>query len=145
MKTENDLYEALSNEWRELEKEIFEKYSKLLENNKNTHEKPLKGILNFNQTQRTLWETINLLDQVTIEAMKEKTSLVRCLLTLLTAWHNNYDQPAMKNVSDRFFKHEITNVIKSSHADDAIMNVINNLRQLADWLTNLKKNKVQRV
>ena len=139
MKTENDLYEALSNGWFELEKEIFQKYSKAIENNKIIHEKPLKGDLKFNQTQKTMWETINLLDQLTIETMKEKTLLVRCLMTLLTAWHDNYEQPAMKNVSNRFFENEIKNVIQLSQAEGKIIDVINNLRQLV--LLNLSGDK----
>ena len=77
-----------------------------------------------------MWETVNLLDQVILETMKEKTLLFRCLMTLLQAWHDNYDQPAMKNVSNRFFEHEITNLMKSSHAEGMIINVINDLRQL---------------
>ena len=85
MKTEKELYETITEKWSETEKEIFEMYSKLAENNKSAHEKPLKGLLNFDETQRALWKGINLLDQLYIESMKEKTLLFKCIMTLLVS------------------------------------------------------------
>ena len=126
MKTEQELYEFLLENWFAKEKEILEQLSKLAENNKSVHEKPLnKGLLDFNDTQRATWKSINLLDQLFIESLKEKALLVECLMFLLSTWHENYDQPAMKSASDRFFENDIANMVKSFHAGSLIAGAIN--------------------
>jgi len=131
MKTEEDLFNTLSEKWILTEKEIYESYSELLKKNKEIHEKPFDSHIKFNETEKTLLQSINTLDQLIINSMMKKTLLVKCILTLLTAWHENYDQPAMLNVSNRFSDHEITTFMKTSKkADLAISDVINNLRQL---------------
>ena len=130
MKTEKELDESISEEWLESEKEIHLKYSQLINDNKKIHAKPLAGLIDFNDKERAFWETINLLDQLSIEAMKEKTLTISCLTTLFKVWCDNYDQPAMRNVSTKWIEQEFANELKSSHAETSIIDVINNLRQL---------------
>ena len=130
MITEQELLESITKNWLDSEKQIFRKYSKLAENNKKVHEKSPIKYLDLDEKQQSLWDTVNLLDQLFIESMKEKALLFNCLLSLFTAWHQYYDQPVMKNVSNRFFEQEINGIIKSNHADNVIMKAIDDLRML---------------
>lgn len=131
MKTANDLYESMSEKWLESAKQINEKNSQVADNNKKVHAKPLAGLVDFDERDRAIWEAINLLDQLYIESVKEKMLSLSCLVTLINAWHENYDQPSMIVASNAFFEQDFSTVLKSSHAELAMMSVINNLRQLA--------------
>lgn len=129
-KTANDLYESIRGKWLESAKQINEKNSQLADNNKRVHAKPLAGLVDFDERERAIWEAINLLDQLYIELVKEKMLSLSCLVTLINAWHENYDQPTMIVASNAFFEQDFSIVLESNHAELAMMNVINNLRQL---------------
>jgi hypothetical protein len=130
MKTANELYESMTEKWFESERVINEKNSQVANNNKRIHAKPLAGLVDFDERERAIWEAINLLDQLYIESVKEKMLTLSCLVTLINTWHENYDQPSMVVASNTFFDQDFANVLKSSHAELAMMGVINDLRRL---------------
>lgn len=130
MKTEEQLYKLITERCLEAQKEISERFSNLAEKNKQVNENPFGDSINFTDTQKALWKSINFLDRLFIESMKEKSVLVKSLMILLSAWHEYHDQPAIKDASERFFEEYITYVIKSSRAEELIMKATDDLRQL---------------